>query len=257
MSNKNLGNYFWYAVGEILLVVIGIVIALQIDNWNDGRIEQREVRGYLQNLVGDIRRDFEMLDPVEQQMNEIMSQANELRRYMQGKTLDEIHNIDLYTYMDPTIYRPYGWNRVALEQIKSSGALRQIKNPQLVTKISEYDALSRHLDQDFDGDRNGIEAANTIIMRIVNTNYPNADELDEFEDNAGEYDFKLFLASELYQRTKADDLALLTRDINVVISATNYYHEVVSNIQPRTSHEIPRLREYGQEIIDLVKAEYQ
>ena len=36
MENKT-GKYFKYAIGEIFLVVIGILIALQINNWNEGR----------------------------------------------------------------------------------------------------------------------------------------------------------------------------------------------------------------------------
>ena len=41
MENKT-GKYFKYAIGEIVLVVIGILIALQINNWNQGRIEQNK-----------------------------------------------------------------------------------------------------------------------------------------------------------------------------------------------------------------------
>ena len=38
MENKT-GKYFKYAIGEIFLVVIGILIALQINNWNEDRLE--------------------------------------------------------------------------------------------------------------------------------------------------------------------------------------------------------------------------
>ena len=38
MENKT-GKYFKYALGEIILVVIGILIALQINNWNEDRKE--------------------------------------------------------------------------------------------------------------------------------------------------------------------------------------------------------------------------
>ena len=37
INQNNMGKYFKYAIGEILLVVIGILIALQINNWNEGR----------------------------------------------------------------------------------------------------------------------------------------------------------------------------------------------------------------------------
>ena len=37
LNENKTGKYFRYAIGEILLVVIGILIALQINNWNEGR----------------------------------------------------------------------------------------------------------------------------------------------------------------------------------------------------------------------------
>ncbi|WMN11063.1 DUF6090 family protein [Marivirga salinae] len=40
--NKNAKNYILYVVGEILLVVIGILITLQTNNWNSGK-QQRNL----------------------------------------------------------------------------------------------------------------------------------------------------------------------------------------------------------------------
>ena len=39
MEQNKTGKYFKYAIGEIALVVIGILIALQINNWNEARKE--------------------------------------------------------------------------------------------------------------------------------------------------------------------------------------------------------------------------
>ena len=36
LEENKMGKYFKYAIGEIILVVIGILIALQINNWNEG-----------------------------------------------------------------------------------------------------------------------------------------------------------------------------------------------------------------------------
>ena len=42
MEKNKTGKYLKYAIGEIILVVIGILIALQINNWNDKRIKQKK-----------------------------------------------------------------------------------------------------------------------------------------------------------------------------------------------------------------------
>ena len=55
-------KYLIYAIGEIALVVIGIMIALQINNWNDGRREQLRIKTYLSNLIEAINDDIAYLD---------------------------------------------------------------------------------------------------------------------------------------------------------------------------------------------------
>jgi len=49
MENKT-GKYFKYAIGEIILVVIGILIALSINNWNEGRIKDNKETAILANI---------------------------------------------------------------------------------------------------------------------------------------------------------------------------------------------------------------
>ena len=54
MENKT-GKYFKYAIGEIVLVVIGILIALQINNWNEKRKAEFEETKILTSLLEDIK----------------------------------------------------------------------------------------------------------------------------------------------------------------------------------------------------------
>ena len=56
MENKT-GKYFKYAIGEIVLVVIGILIALQINNWNEGRKEFNKSKALLEEFKRDLARD--------------------------------------------------------------------------------------------------------------------------------------------------------------------------------------------------------
>jgi hypothetical protein len=61
MENKT-GKYFKYAIGEIILVVIGILIALQINNWNQVRIEQNKEQTYLSNIKRDLQNQLKSID---------------------------------------------------------------------------------------------------------------------------------------------------------------------------------------------------
>ena len=51
-------RYFYYAVGEIFLVVIGILIALQINTWNQERKDRILEKEYLTRLKEDIKFDI-------------------------------------------------------------------------------------------------------------------------------------------------------------------------------------------------------
>jgi hypothetical protein len=56
MENKT-SKYFKYALGEIVLVVIGILIALQINNWNEERKDQIRERATLNKFLQDLESD--------------------------------------------------------------------------------------------------------------------------------------------------------------------------------------------------------
>jgi len=61
MENKT-GKYFKYAIGEIVLVVIGILIALSINNWNEHRKEHNIEISILNELLSDLNSDLKSLD---------------------------------------------------------------------------------------------------------------------------------------------------------------------------------------------------
>jgi hypothetical protein len=61
MEKNKTGRYFKYAVGEIVLVVIGILIALQINNWNEQKKEHNTVVVLAKSLTEDLNKDVEFL----------------------------------------------------------------------------------------------------------------------------------------------------------------------------------------------------
>jgi len=257
LAKNNLGKYLWYAAGEIFLVVVGILIALQVNNWNEERVEQKQIKEYLLSLVADLESDMGMLETVARQITILIDKSKKAADYMQGTTLGEISNIDLYIFFRSPSYRPFEWNRATLAHLKNSGALRQIKNRRLAKMISEYDALTQHLDQDYTNDQNDIREFSTIVLGVVNMNYPGKDQIQEYFDGDGDYLQSGFTDSDLYRDIKRNDLPLLTDEINEIRHAVNSYIEIGSYLPARVELEFPRLRTYALEIIGLIESEYR
>ena len=57
MENKT-GKYFKYAIGEIILVIIGILIALQINNWKNYKTERETEKIILHEIQANLEYDF-------------------------------------------------------------------------------------------------------------------------------------------------------------------------------------------------------
>jgi len=58
LSENKTGKYFKYAIGEIVLVVIGILIALQINNWNEKRKTDNILENYYHQIITDLAKDY-------------------------------------------------------------------------------------------------------------------------------------------------------------------------------------------------------
>tara|TARA_R110002096_G_C14374836_1_gene705187 strand:+ start:62 stop:802 length:741 start_codon:yes stop_codon:yes gene_type:complete len=58
LAKNKFGKYLIYAIGEIVLVVIGILIALSINNWNDGRKKTNLKANYIESLKSDLSADL-------------------------------------------------------------------------------------------------------------------------------------------------------------------------------------------------------
>jgi hypothetical protein len=252
LASSNANRYWLYAAGEVLLVIIGILIALQIDNWNQERQEQEQIAEYARALISDLEADIEMIEPIIVQTKKIAALSDGLDQYMRNRRIEDISNLDLYYLTSNTTYRPFSWNRAALQQLMNSGSLRQMKNTELVREISDYDAFTRHLDEDFASDRRKGEQAELAAMEIVDGNYP------ELEDNLEFFDWSSpvsFPPLELYEAYSDVELQLLTDDITKVRIMVNLFDRLGST-RIRSDHEFPRLKDRARKLIQLLQAEY-
>jgi len=71
-DGKN-AKYIKYAIGEIVLVVIGILIAFNINNWNEGRNQKLQEKQLLLNLQGEFNDNLQDLDSISIRVDRVIS----------------------------------------------------------------------------------------------------------------------------------------------------------------------------------------
>ena len=64
LAENKFSKYLLYAIGEIILVVIGILIALQINNANTYRKETHTLHGYLRSIKNNVESDKQQIKAI-------------------------------------------------------------------------------------------------------------------------------------------------------------------------------------------------
>ena len=138
MENKT-GKYFKYAIGEIILVVIGILIALQINNWNENRKQSIREASVLDELKQGLESNRNILEKRKLQFKAFQTKSKKLINHLEAKR--SYHDsLDQYFYV-PTGNYSFGISYATFENLKSQG-LDIISNKDLrlnLVKLYEED----------------------------------------------------------------------------------------------------------------------
>lgn len=84
MEQNKVRTYILYAIGEILLVVIGILIALQVNNWNEQRVLENSAQANLIVLKNNLNEDLEQLTGIHDTLEETLRSINSMMNRFQG-----------------------------------------------------------------------------------------------------------------------------------------------------------------------------
>jgi len=250
-------KYSRYAIGEIVLVVIGILIALQVNNWNEQRIEQRRIKKYAKSLIKDLENDITMIQVSMFQADKGYKRIDSLRSYMLLTAPKDLSNTLLYVLTHDIMYRPYKWNRSTFEELKNSGGLRYISNDSLEKLIVAYESFSQHLDEDFAGDKVNAEKANDLISSVLNLNSDYIAEMTQIEMDNFNSPMDLMFNAQAYRDAMAHDLELNTYDPNELRQFVNRFILIQDQYHIRGFLEMPEIIEDAREIISLLKKEYE
>lgn len=82
-------KYLLYTIGEIILVVIGIILALQVNNWNNHRADKKLEKRYLSELILDLQTDSITISEFKISSDEQVRAKNKLLSYYQRQSFSE------------------------------------------------------------------------------------------------------------------------------------------------------------------------
>ena len=133
MENKS-SKYFKYAIGEIVLVVIGILIALQINNWNENQKAKTTEIYVLKEILSNLNEDGIILSEIVEHREKAKISVAAMLNYLQTENInkDTIEK-DMLHFL--TFERYFPINN-AYEVLKSKGL--HLSNNKLTTQISRY-----------------------------------------------------------------------------------------------------------------------
>jgi len=138
--NRRFRRYLGYAVGEILLVIAGILIALRIDTWHEERQTREAIDEYLVGIARNIREDINEIEAIRAHREAAMF-ASKVARWNMGwlssYSVDEIeHASHALTLAREQHY--FSANTSGYEGFRSSGYLSRLGNPALESLLFEY-----------------------------------------------------------------------------------------------------------------------
>jgi hypothetical protein len=128
------GRYFKYAIGEIVLVVIGILIALQINNWNENKKKTKIGLQYLTEMISDLQNDVLQLDFY---INKLKQSIKNQEAALNTKDISKL-SIDSLSMIINSTNLDFKTSELTFNKMNNLGITSLSNNDSLNLKITEY-----------------------------------------------------------------------------------------------------------------------
>jgi len=144
MENKT-GKYLKYAIGEIILVMVGILLALQVNTWNDNKKNTKQEREILRQLKTEYTSNLEQIKSKISLRNDVIKSCIRLLTYIHDRpenvTTDSVDYHLSRVIMRPTFDPQLGVSN----ELINSGNLYLLSSSKLRNSISSYPSFLEEL----------------------------------------------------------------------------------------------------------------
>lgn len=177
-------SYLVYAFGEILLVMIGISLAFQLDNWNENRLEENTAINYYENIREQIADDKTLIQEQIGFNNHYMAEfkyANAILNANDRSKMDTLGRI----VRNLTQYSDFDKKGNIYETLVNSGEIKLLRNHSIVNSIREleekYTYINRMENIHYDAMMNHVIVATNPILKFSDASVQKPDQLYSYQ----------------------------------------------------------------------------
>ncbi len=148
ISENKMGKYFKYAIGEIILVMIGILLALQVNNWNNSRIDVSKEQAILKSLQTDFKANINNVDIAYNSFMEAYNASANLLEIIKDDSA--INPSEIEHLLDEIINKTKSLDIItgAIDEISNTGTFNLIRNPDLRKQLSNWSYFKTDTEDD-------------------------------------------------------------------------------------------------------------
>lgn len=165
MEQNKTGRYLKYAIGEIILVVIGILIALQFNNWNQERNNRQKEVSYMLEIKSSLQEDSKIIQDILKFNKEKIKTVQAFMSIFSSKLTNperfEIINTNSYSFTQYEFFVPKAttWNNLI-----ASENIDLLKNTSIRRHLMEY--------YSFDYSGSVQERIKIMNRKVIDENFP-------------------------------------------------------------------------------------
>jgi len=184
LEKGNLRRYFIYAIGEILLVMIGILLAFQVDSWNEDRLRRKHELNYYKNVRHQLVDDSTNIYSNRGFNQRYLRQFNYAIDIIEENDLSQIDSLGRIM-INLTEYSDFDRQGNIYETLVTSGEIKLLKNQDIIEAIraleGRYIYMNRMENIHWDVIMQDVLPAISSTLKFTNTQVKDIEQAYSYE----------------------------------------------------------------------------
>lgn len=146
LNTGKTGRYLQYAIGEIVLVVIGILIALSINNWNEGQLKRKAEMNFYHNTKQQLLDDANIISSEMQYNSKYSTQFRNALKIIEEGDKNKKDSLGYYT-KNLINYSDFDRRGNIYETMVNSGDIKLLKNTEIIERLRRLEETFLYLNR--------------------------------------------------------------------------------------------------------------